>query len=471
MKFIDRTEEIRYLKEAVELSKNKLFTVSITGLRRVGKTRLILETITKDDLYFFVNKDKESASLLREFSDVLKARKILTEFEMLNDWDSFFRVIFERFKGAVVFDEFQNFTAVDKSVCGILQKYIDLNENKGGLFIIFSGSTIGLMKKLFSDLKEPLYGRLKRKLQLKPLAFRDTLKICDALGIRDIEEVVRLYAVFGGFPKYYVSIEDERLGGAGFEKIMDKLFFAESAVLEDEASQILALEFGKRSGIYYDILAAIASGNTRISEVASFLRKKETALTRQINELVNRFEMVSVEKPVTGGKSVFVINHPLLNFWFRFFYRDLTSYKRRERALIDKIKDNMNAYIGRGFEAVCREFLEHRKLGLEKTGRWWGAYRDAETNERKVAEIDIVALNENKKEILFCECKWRDNVNAEKILSELKEKAKYMQWNNENRKEYYAIFAKSFKKRIKEPNTLLFDLADMQKTLSAKKRI
>lgn len=464
MKFIDRTEEIRYLKEAAELSKSKLFTVSITGLRRVGKTRLILEMMSKEDIYFFVNKDKESTSLLQEYADILKARKILAELETLNNWDIFFKVLFERFKGIVAFDEFQNFTVVDKSVYGILQKYIDLNENKAGLFIIFSGSTVGLMKKLFSDSKQPLYGRLKRKMPLKPLMFRGTLEVCDTLGIHDIEEAVRLYAIFGGFPKYYVTIEDEQLGDSGFEKIMDRLFFAENAVLEDEATQILSLEFGKRSGIYYDILAAIASGNTRISEVASFLRKKETALTRQMNELINRFELVSVEKPVTGGKSIFVINHPLLNFWFRFFYKNLSSYKRRETALISKIKDNMNAYVGRRFEEVCREFLLSQKLNFEKTGRWWGAYRDTETDERKVAEIDIVSINEQTKEILFCECKWQNlsQKDAEKLIAALKEKSKYVEWNIGKRKEHFAIFAKRIERKaaLRKSGFLAWDLED-----------
>jgi len=109
-------------------------------------------------------------------------------------------------------------------------------------------------------------------------------------------------------------------------------------------------EFGKRSGLYYDILAAIASGNTKTGEIASLLKKKETALTRQINELTNRFELISLEKPVTGGKGVFVISHPLLNFWFGFFYKNLSSYKRRESWLTDKIKGSINSYIGHRFE-------------------------------------------------------------------------------------------------------------------------
>jgi len=78
-------------------------------------------------------------------------------------------------------------------------------------------------------------------------------------------------------------------------------------------------------------------------------------------------------------------------------------------------------------------------------------------------EIDIAALNERTKEILFCECKWKNKINAEKVLAELKEKSQHVQWHNGKRKEHYAIFAKSFKKKFKEKNIHLFDLRDLEK--------
>ena len=80
-------------------------------------------------------------------------------------------------------------------------------------------------------------------------------------------------------------------------------------------------------------------------------------------------------------------------------------------------------------------------------------------------EIDIVALNDDTNEILFCECKWQDDVNTCKILNELKEKSKYFKWHDDNRKESFAIFAKSFREKIKEPYLFLFDLKDMEKIL------
>ncbi|MDI6884126.1 MAG: ATP-binding protein, partial [Hadesarchaea archaeon] len=64
--------------------------------------------------------------------------------------------------------------------------------------------------------------------------------------------------------------------------------------------------------------------------------------------------------------------------------------------------------------------------------------------------------------ILFVECKWRDKVDIEKVLRELKEKADFVDWRKKGRKEYYAIFAKSFRERIEEENVLLFDLKDLE---------
>lgn len=471
MKFIDRRAELAYLDEASLLSASKLFSVSVSGLRRVGKTRLILEFMKKKGgIYFFVNKEKTSESLLKEYEESVRASGLLTELESLKNWEGFFGLLFERYKGAVVFDEFQNFVYVEPAVFGILQKYMDLNENHVGPLFIFSGSNTGLIKKLFSDAKEPLYGRIKRQLRLKPLALSDVVSMCRELGITDTSEIVGLYSIFGGFPRYYVAIEDENLKGKNFGEILDRFFFMENAIFENEVATILSLEFGKRSGKYYDILSAIANGCTRMSEVASFLGKKETAITRQVNELVHYFEIVGVERQATGNKKLLFINHPLMNFWFRFFYKNLSDYGRRAPEFIEKVKRETNGYVVRRFEEVCRELLTSGKMTLpfkfDTIGKEWGKMPDRPKGENQY-EIDIVALENQTREILFCECKWQENVDAKAIFGELSEKARCVQWNQSRRKEHYAIFAKSFRPRnaMAQKNLLLFGLSDLKSLL------
>jgi hypothetical protein len=105
----------------------------------------------------------------------------------------------------------------------------------------------------------------------------------------------------------------------------------------------------------------------------------------------------------------------------------------------------------------------------QKVGSWWGHYRDKETNERKEIEIDIVALNKNTNEILFGECKWKKDVDGENLLRQLKEKTKYVEWpdkqKKENRKECYLLLAKSFRKKMEEKGVYCFDLEDISKAL------
>ena len=174
MKFVNREAELEELEGLRALSKKKLFLTALYGLRRVGKTRLLLEFLKGRGLYFFVNRNKTSADLLREYEGILKAGKVLGELETLDSWDRFVEVITKRETPPVVFDEFQNFQFVEPSVFGILQKNVDLAEQGRGL-IILSGSLMGLMKRMFQGAKEPLYGRIKKGRKLEPLGLKPCL--------------------------------------------------------------------------------------------------------------------------------------------------------------------------------------------------------------------------------------------------------------------------------------------------------
>lgn len=94
-----------------------------------------------------------------------------------------------------------------------------------------------------------------------------------------------------------------------------------------------------------------------------------------------------------------------------------------------------------------------------RIGKWW----------HKDKEIDIVALNENTNEILFCECKWKNRKTDLSVIEELLEKSKFVDWNNDIRKERFAVFSKSgFTKDVeiyaKQKNLFLFTLDELDET-------
>ena len=77
-----------------------------------------------------------------------------------------------------------------------------------------------------------------------------------------------------------------------------------------------------------------------------------------------------------------------------------------------------------------------------------------------------MALNEDTKEIAFFECKWKDlnGTEALKIIRELEEKAGYVKWNNNGRKEYFGFIGKGIegKDTLRRDGYLAFDLRDFQ---------
>lgn len=76
----------------------------------------------------------------------------------------------------------------------------------------------------------------------------------------------------------------------------------------------------------------------------------------------------------------------------------------------------------------------------------------------------MVAMNELSGEILFMKCKWQDlkQKEAGKILAELADKSRYVQWNNDNRIEHFGILGSKIenKEELRSRGFLAFDLED-----------
>ena len=472
MKFINRHKEMQTLKEYYKLSQKQLMTVAISGLRRVGKTTLVKEFIkNKKALYFFVYDSKTSTELLREFTEELHNHKIITELETVASWKVFFDLLFQRCKNyVIVFDEFQNFYGVDKSVFSILQRVCDERKSTPLNFIIL-GSLIGLFKNIFEDKKEPLYGRIAGKLHLHPFTLHYSLETLKLLKYTEIEEMLRMYGILGGFPKYYATVEQFDLQNKNYLDVIQYLFIQENAPLEAEVTTILKQEFGNRSSLYYSILYAIAIGKTKLNEIASAVHMKESSITRHLLELENKFNLIKTLRPIDNKKNTrYYLSHPLIAFWFTFVYDKFSHYSLKDtKQIMGNIKEQFNTFFGWRFEEICQDFLtelnEKQKLNfqLEYLSKWWGTTRV--NNERQEVEIDLIGLNQKQRKVFFTECKWKENVNPSEILRELKEKSKHVQWRLNEREEYFCLIAKSFTKKIEEKNVLLFDLQDLQKVM------
>jgi len=459
IKFIDRENELKLLEQI----RSKDFFLVVKGRRRIGKTTLIRRAFP-DATYIFIWPNKSIEWITNEVckeNDLPKFSKFIDVIDYL----------FEKNK-VIILDEFQNFLNVDKSFYGEFQKLIDERKLKNKRFkIITSGSSYSLINKVFNETASPLYGRRTHEITLGELPLE---KIISRLNF-DIEEFIMMWSVFGGVPYYYEIIELDK----SIKNSLRDLMRRRDSLLIDEGKVVLSMEFGKDSKTYSTIFTGISEGKTKLNEIASLFSNKKTATMKYIDLLRKEFNLIKRVTPILSNprkskEGIYEINDNFLSFWF-YFIDNRKDYIEQERfeELVKFLEENFPQYVGRKFEKfviyILKKNLIFSDFNFLKIGRQWGRIPKEFKLEKDKDnyEIDVVALN-NKKEILFGECKWQDKVSSEKVVKELFKKTGYIDWNKEKRKEYFAIFAKSFSKKIKEfegKKVYCFDLKDIGKLM------
>lgn len=160
MKFYNREKELALLAEVEERARQTAQMTFVVGRRRIGKTRL-LTTAYPDALYFFIAKKRE-ALLCQEFTEEIKRKLQVPIFEQLTTFKAVFELLMELSKArsfTLIIDEFQEFNTVNPSVYSEMQDVWDRNMAGSKINLILCGSICNMMNRIFTNAKEPLFGR------------------------------------------------------------------------------------------------------------------------------------------------------------------------------------------------------------------------------------------------------------------------------------------------------------------------
>jgi hypothetical protein len=480
--FFDRDSELEQLISDIE--KYSSFIV-LYGNRRVGKTELIKKTMDKiGGIYLYVDNTKSSTLLLQEFSLIVREYFNTALFNP-PDWDLFVRGLFElsKYKETVVyFDEFQRFEDINKSLFTALQKNVDLYLDSSKLSIVCSGSSIGLIKRIFLDISLPLYKRATSIMNLKNFDFATSYKFLN-IGIYD---AIRMYSIFGGSPQFHKYFHINNLRNV--EAMIRSIFMDSNSVYVFEPRDFITEEFGRRSQTYFSILYAISTGRTKVSDIASITDIKATSMQSYLYELKDILNLIVYELPVTkknnkiDKKGIYKLSDNYMDFWFSKFYPNINQFELGNyNGMVDLLIESIDSIVPHKFKEICMEvivYMNNEKhsilpFKIQKIGRWWGKNNSGVDNKNQ-EEIDIAALNEDKKSVIFGECKWTNRPVDVSVYNDLKRKSACVKWNNDNRNEYFILFSRSgfthtMEDIAEQDKVLLFDLKKIEDILKTPK--
>jgi AAA+ ATPase superfamily predicted ATPase len=400
MQFYNREKELALMQLLND--RNPSFLV-ITGKRRVGKTELIKQFI-KDQrsLYLFVDSNKSIDILMDEFNQVIKEKLKLPDYIKVDAPENFLEFITSYEHDLVIaIDEFQRFLKVYPSFITQLQKYWDMKPDNCKVFLIVSGSSIGMIRKIFIEAQAPLFKRADNIMTLKPFTIHETFAMLDDLGIKKIEDKLDLYFLFGGTIYYYRLFEKYQC--AGFHDALEKLIFSDLAPLKDEVRDIIIEEFGKEHTTYYEIISAISQGKCSMSEISEMTHVSASSLSAYFYDMIDILEIVEHRIPVTDDRKKskrgrYFLKDNFFRFYGRFIYPMLSQYMAGNYvSLTEKVLQEWQSYTGKIFEDTVRDLIiEKISSDYPEIGSWWN---------RKGDEIDILGIDWKNRKALAVEIK------------------------------------------------------------------
>jgi len=415
MNFYNRENELKLLKNIETGAKKEARMTFVVGRRRIGKTLLLLEAFKKKKFVYLFTTKKNETLLCMEFTETVKSALGVEIYGEITDFKSLFSFLMaesKKYHFTLIIDEFQEFMSINKSVYSDMQNIWDRNKGGSKMNLILCGSVYSLMSKIFEGSKEPLFGRATNRIYLKAFDI-PTLKQIYADYHPDYtnDDLLMFYLITGGVAKYVELLVTA--GAFTKEKILDEVF-SDNSIFIDEGKNVLIDEFGKDYGNYFSILSLIASSKTSRTEIESILQMQ---VGGYLDRLENDFGIIVKVKPIfskPNSRTVkYFITDNFLCFWFRFVYKYRSAV---EMGNLDYVKE----VVQRDYKNFSGRILEKyftEKLSLTRNYALIGSYWE----KSNLNEIDIVAVNELKKYVLFAEVKR----NSDKIsIKTLKEKSK-----------------------------------------------
>ncbi|QHS09397.1 ATP-binding protein [Sinimarinibacterium sp. NLF-5-8] len=431
--FYGRRLELKQLQRILE--RKRWFFLQISGRRRIGKTALIqqaLKAVGVTKTLYIQIPDSDSAGVVAACNGYLETFGLAQRITSLAELAALVGQLATQ--GYVIaLDEFQYFHRKHLfDFCSLLQAEVDrlgaqAQNVQGGLIVL--GSLHAEMAALLEDRSAPLFNRLTDVLQLDHM---DTASVLEMLRTHADDDPYRLlffWNLFEGVPKFYRDAYEQGVMDADRRSVLERLFFASSSPLRNEADNWFLRELRGRYDMLLQYLAA-HPGCTNAEIEAELTQLSGPGEGKQVGGhlkiLAGRYRMIERRLPILAPARArsgrYYIRDNFLRAWLFALQRPVSAVAFRPLSeLIQQADDRLQETEGHALEALVAQLYEERsRQGLgdfaltQRINGYW---------DRSDVEIDLVAIDENNRRIRFGSCKR----NPQRLMASLPNLRQYAQ--------------------------------------------
>ncbi len=427
----------KYLEKLNTLYQSDHFEFAVFyGRRRVGKTTLIKEFLKDKEAFYYMAVEGTQAENLAGLSKAILSSNTGVSFSSYEELFEYIEDISAGRRLILAIDEYPYLAASYPAISSLLQRHIDNTCQHSRLFLILCGSSMSFMENQVLGYKSPLYGRRTAQFKLHPFTYFEAKQMLPTFSD---EEKAMLYGITGGIPEYLKRIRHD----ADFDTNVLELFFDESGRMFEEPTNLLKQEL-KEPASYHSIISAIASGHSRINEIATKTGLETSGCSNQLTSLI-ALGIVKREVPITekenSRRTLYSLCDTMFLFWYRFVRPNISAISRGAGLSVyqNLVKPQLSDFMGRIFEDICGQYLFMPDIYptlpffIGNLGKWWGPNPHTRTQE----ELDLMAVFEDK--ALLGECKWRNAPVDVSVVQKLLERGMLFTY----REKWHYLFSKA----------------------------
>jgi uncharacterized protein len=423
--FYGRRQELHQLQQI--LLRRRWFFLQISGRRRIGKTALIQQALQSagigKTLYIQI-PDSDPAGVIAACKGYLETFGVAAPLSSLAGLAELIgRLVEEGY--VIALDEFQYFHRKQLSdFCSLLQAQVDrlasrAGEIRGGLIVL--GSMHAEMTALLEDRDAPLFNRTTDTITLGHLDISSILEMLRVHADTDPHRLLFLWNLFEGVPKFYRDAYEQDVLNASRTALLERLFFASSSPLRNEADNWFLRELRGRYDMVLQFLArhpgcSNADIESAVADVSAPGDSRQVG--GYLKVLTERYAMVERRLPIfSPGKARsgrYYLKDNFLRAWLSALQRPVSAIAFKPLDTLVSQADGLLAMVeGHALKDLTGKLYEERsRLGLgefrlsERVRGYW---------DRADIDIDFVAVNEDERRIRFGTCKR----NAQRLIDSI----------------------------------------------------
>ena len=433
MNIIGRKEEMKELQRIYDSGSSEF--VVVYGRRRVGKTYLIREFFHDDFVFYATGVARGNRTeQLAQFNSSLARYGDSEDQTAPENWFLAFGrleklVAKSRKQRKVIFlDELPWMDTPKSDFVKALEMFWNVWASaRNDIVLIVCGSAASWMVGNVIRNRGGLHNRLTCKLKLNPFTLSETKEYLLSQKIKwDNLSIAECYMILGGIP-YYLHLLDK---SRSLAQNIDRLFFSESALLEDEFDNLYNSLFAK-SEEYVRIVEALAkkkSGFSRDEIVARSGLSNGGGLTRKLDALE---QCGFIRKYKAFGEVSYTFQ--LIDFFTLFYFQFVKGRNTVDSDTWQHLvaTNSYKTWRGLAFEKLCFAHLPKIKsmLGIS------GVLTNTCSYYSSQAQVDMI-IERADRAVTVCEMKCSDKPYAltkaeyEKIANRLSVLREYYKRKN-----------------------------------------